>query len=101
MSFAVTMAILAGRRVMARRPDIVGARMNFGSFIITSSVLVVRIDRRSCRQMPCTAGGRPVMIERLLGLVNVGTTQSASRFAPRRWTRANHGATPAATAASM
>jgi hypothetical protein len=32
--------------------------------------------------MPCTAGGRPVMIERLLGLVKLGITHSAMRFAP-------------------
>ena len=32
--------------------------------------------------MPCTAGGWPVTIERLLGLVKHGTTQSASRLVP-------------------
>ena len=32
--------------------------------------------------MPCTAGGWPVTIERLLGLVKDGTTQSAIRLVP-------------------
>ena len=32
--------------------------------------------------MPCTDGGAPVTIDRLLGLVNDGTTQSAVRHVP-------------------
>ena len=32
--------------------------------------------------MPCTAGGRPVTIERLLGLVKLGMPQRPRRFSP-------------------
>lgn len=42
-----------------------------------------------------------VRMERLLGLVKDGTTQSASRSVPAFSVRANQGATPAATAASI
>ena len=44
--------------------------------------------------MPCTDGGTPVTIERLLGLVKDGTTQSARRFVPSRRMPANQGAMP-------
>ncbi len=51
--------------------------------------------------MPCTAGGRPVMIERLFGLVKLGITHSAMRLAPVFMKRAKVGATPASIAFSM
>mgnify|MGYP001366545359 CR=1 FL=1 len=44
---------------------------------------------------PQTLGGTPVTIDRLLGLVNDGTTQSAVRQVPRSASPANHGAAPA------
>ena len=48
--------------------------------------------------MPCTAGGAPVTIDRLLGLVKLGTTQSASSDVPLSHMRLRNGATPACTA---
>ena len=48
--------------------------------------------------MPCTDGGTPVTIDRLLGLVNDGTTQSAVRQVPRSRSDARNGARPAAIA---
>ncbi len=48
--------------------------------------------------MPCTDGGAPVTIERLLGLVNDGTTQSAVRQVPRSRSDARNGALPEAIA---
>jgi hypothetical protein len=33
--------------------------------------------------MPCTDGGAPVTIDRLFGLVKLGTTQSPSSDVPR------------------
>jgi hypothetical protein len=51
--------------------------------------------------MPCTAGGRPVMIEMLLGLVKLGITDCARRFAPVRIRRSRLGASPLSIAASM
>ena len=50
--------------------------------------------------MPCTAGGTPVTIERLFGLVKLGTTQSPSSDVP--WAHIfRNGATPACTACLM
>jgi hypothetical protein len=51
--------------------------------------------------MPCTAGGTPVTIERLFGLVKLGTTQSARRFVPPGSARASQGMAPAAIASSI
>ena len=48
--------------------------------------------------MPCTAGVVPVTIDRLLGLVNDGITQSAVRQTPRSRSDAKYGARPAAIA---
>jgi hypothetical protein len=49
-------------------------------------------------QIPCTAGGTPVTIERLFGLVKVGTTASTTREVWVAVTSASHGARPASTA---
>jgi len=46
-------------------------------------------------QIPCTDGGTPVTIDRLLGLVNDGTTQFAVMHVPRSRSDASHGARPA------
>ncbi len=46
-------------------------------------------------------GGAPVTMDRLLGLVKEGTTQSAKRLVPCASTLAKNGATPASTAASI
>jgi hypothetical protein len=51
--------------------------------------------------MPCTAGGRPVMIDRLFGLVKLGITESARTLAPSRIRRAKFGARPFSIARSM
>ena len=51
--------------------------------------------------MPCTDGGAPVTILRLLGLVKLGTTQSAISAVPVAKVRASQGITPAATAWAM
>ena len=51
--------------------------------------------------MPCTEGGAPVTIDRLFGLVKVGTTHSAISAVPSASTRVSHGATPADTACAM
>ena len=56
-------------------------RRNLGSFIITSSP--VSGSRRSYRQYH-TDGGIPVTMDRLLGFVKVGTTQSAIRLSRTR-----------------
>jgi hypothetical protein len=48
--------------------------------------------------MPCTAGGAPVTIDRLFGLVNDGTTQSAVRQVPVSRNDAMNGARPLAIA---
>ncbi len=48
--------------------------------------------------MPCTEGGAPVTIDRLFGLVKLGTTQSATSAVPCASVRFSHGAWPAATA---
>ena len=45
--------------------------------------------------MPCTAGGAPVTMERLFGLVNEGTTQSPLNAVPGPSSFAMNGATPA------
>src|SRR5919201_4755750 len=50
--------------------------------------------------MPCTDGGAPVTIERLLGFVNDGMTQSPTSDVPRARTAASHGIAPASTARS-
>src|ERR1700722_8186762 len=52
--------------------------------------------------MPCTAGGTPVTIDRLLGLVKLGMTQSATKLVPAPASNPpRNGAAPAATAAVM
>ena len=51
--------------------------------------------------MPCTEGGTPVTIERLLGLVKDGTTQSASISAPAGNARDSQGIAPAFIASFM
>ncbi len=51
--------------------------------------------------MPCTEGGAPVTIDRLLGLVNDGTTLSAVRQVPRSASEARKGARPAEMACVM
>src|ERR687891_1949093 len=48
--------------------------------------------------MPCTLGGAPVTIDRLLGLVNVGTTASTTSDVPVATISPSHGAAPASTA---
>ncbi len=55
---------------------IVSPRTIAGSVIINSAPLA----RSSAKlpAMPCTAGGAPVTIDRLFGLVKVGMTASAS-----------------------
>ena len=51
--------------------------------------------------MPCTDGGAPVTIDRLFGLVKVGTTQSAMAELPLASTDFIHGMCPPATAWAM
>ncbi len=51
--------------------------------------------------MPCTAGGAPVTIERLFGLVKLGMTQSATTALPVLSVRCIHGMWPSATAWAM
>jgi hypothetical protein len=51
--------------------------------------------------MPCTDGGAPVTIDRLLGLVNDGTTLSAVRQVPFCESDAKNGARPAEIACVM
>ena len=41
--------------------------------------------------MPCTEGGAPVTIDRLFGLVKLGTTQSAITAVPWASTFFSHG----------
>jgi hypothetical protein len=48
--------------------------------------------------MPCTLGGAPVTMDRLLGLVKLGTTQSATRPVPCARVRLSQGMWPVATA---
>ena len=48
--------------------------------------------------MPCTAGGTPVTIDRLLGFVKLGTTQSASHSVPPGSAWARYGIAPAVVA---
>ena len=48
--------------------------------------------------MPCTLGGTPVTIDRLFGLVKLGTTQSAISPAPCASVRLSQGMWPVATA---
>ena len=48
--------------------------------------------------MPCSEGGAPVTIDRLLGLVNDGMTQSAVRQVPCSRNDASQGAVPEAIA---
>ena len=50
--------------------------------------------------MPWTEGGRPVAMERLLGLVKLGITEWASRTVPAALMRTRLGMRPAAMAAS-
>jgi hypothetical protein len=94
---AVTIATL--RPASWKPARIVGARMNLGSFIITS--VPDAGSKKKLPAMPCTAGGRPVMIERLFGLVKLGITHSAIRFAPTVMKRAKFGARPASIAFSI
>ncbi len=51
--------------------------------------------------MPCTDGGAPVTIDRLFGLVKLGTTQSPIRAVPSASTRFMNGIWPPATACAM
>ncbi len=51
--------------------------------------------------MPCTEGGAPVTIERLFGLVKLGTTQSPTSAVPSAKTRFIQGMWPPATAWAM
>jgi hypothetical protein len=51
--------------------------------------------------MPCTDGGAPVTIDRLLGLVKLGTTQSATSAVPVASQRRIVGMAPAATDCAM
>ncbi len=48
--------------------------------------------------MPCTDGGTPVTIDRLFGLVKLGTIESASRSVPVARAPARYGMAPSATA---
>ena len=48
--------------------------------------------------MPCTLGGRPVAMERLLGLVKDGMTECASRSVPVSRIRLSVGIRPSAMA---
>src|SRR6266849_138045 len=47
-------------------------------------------------QMPRTAGDTPVTMERLLGLVKLGTTEAPIRLAPAAAVGARYGMAPAA-----
>ena len=94
MSFAVTTATFAPASASAAR--MVPARRYLASFIITSAL--ASGSQKKLPQMPCTAGGAPVTIDRLLGLVNEGTTQSAVRQVPRSVSEARNGARPASIA---
>jgi hypothetical protein len=57
-------------------PRIVSPRTMSGSIIMISAPL----SRSSAKfpEMPCTAGGAPVTIDRLFGFVKVGIAASAS-----------------------
>ena len=77
----------------------VSARRNFGSFIMTSSP--ESGSRKKFPEIPCTAGGWPVTIDRLFGLVKLGTTQSARRSEPPLIFSARKGMCPPAMASSM
>ena len=94
MSLAVTTATLAPASASAAR--MVPARRYLASFIITSAL--ASGSQKKLPQMPCTAGGAPVTIDRLFGLVNDGTTQSAVRHVPRWASEARNGARPTAMA---
>src|SRR5664279_5352444 len=91
LSLAVTTATLAPASASAAR--IVPARRYLASFIITSAR--ASGSQKKLPQMPWTEGGAPVTIDRLLGLVKDGTTQSAVRHVPRCASDARNGARPA------
>ncbi len=97
LSFAVTTA--TDCPVSATAARIVGARSHLGSFIMTSAL--ASTSNNVLPQMPCTEGGAPVTIDRLLGLVKLGTTQSASSAVPSDNTRFRCGMRPPATACAM
>ena len=50
--------------------------------------------------MPCTAGGRPVAIDKLLGLVKEGMTECAVRTVPFALIFSSAGISPALIASS-
>ena len=97
LSFAVTIATRAPARENADR--IVSARRNDASFIITVSP--VSRSRKKLPLMPCTAGGTPVTIDTLFGLVKLGSADSTSRKNFELTSERRYGATPAAIARSM
>ncbi len=80
----------------ARAASKVGARSHLGSFIMTS--VSVAWSYSVLPQMPCTFGGAPVTIDRLFGLVKLGTTQSALRPVPCASACLSQGMWPPATA---
>ncbi len=94
LSLAVMTATRAPASASAAR--MVPARRYLASFIITSAP--DSGSQKKFPQMPCTDGGAPVTIDRLLGLVNDGTTQSAVRQVPRALSDARNGALPASIA---
>ena len=74
LSLAVTAAVATPACDISAR--IVSLRNSAGSVIMTSAPL----SRSSVKlpEMPCKAGGAPVTIDMLLGLVKVGIAASAS-----------------------
>jgi hypothetical protein len=97
LSFAVTIATRAPARENAE--GIVSARRNDASFIITASPL--SRSRKKLPMMPCTAGGTPVTIDALFGLVMLGSAEWTSRKKPEFIRELRNGATPATIARSM
>ena len=67
--------------------------------IMTSSPLSG--SRKKLPEMPCTAGGWPVTIDRLFGFVKLGTTQCPRRSAPFFSAFSRYGICPPAMACSM
>src|SRR5262245_43434902 len=97
LSFAVTTPTRAPARENAARMD--SARRNAASFIITAAP--VARSRKKLPLMPWTAGGTPVTIDTLLGLVKLGSADDTSRKNLDRTSDCRYGATPAAIARSM
>src|SRR5262249_18755358 len=75
LSFAVTTQTRRPARENADR--IVSPRRTEASFIITASP--VARSRKKLPHPPCTAGGTPVTIDTLLGLVKLGSADDTSR----------------------